>query len=966
MATIAKPNVQVTQEFTPSPVAPDLSLRALIAGGNAYLHRYTVADEKAEIGLGDYVRDADTAYDWPGRHAGGVVDTDSVRLFADSALLLYLEDLIADTGSGKGTVTPVAGKKNRVLSSAITFKANTGNNRSSLLKDRDVRLGDRVYLRGVYDPDDSCEVVELWSYVAGFAAESEDGLVGAASNDENNATSATVGATITQVSGPVNCIEATADGAAYDGLADGYPAETYTIEVVTSSVSGCNAARLRVTSASGTDDADEVVPADFGEATDIGSRGLTVTFSDNPGNCSLSASSAGVAVAELTVGQKWQVTVGQDWEAPCVTPGGTYDGAVDDIYIIEVTKGGVWADLPEITVTTTKGLDRSGPTTVEDANDDVTIGTHGVTIRFTDCYSSNSSQASHDGETFGGDSTVAGLNLGDKFYVTVTTGADGPIRTLILKHDLPPKLLTATDLDLRLFIVTASLEISQDRVTLPPFTNFDSGDTQITVNSDITVYDSTWTDDGERVPLPLFAGDLYVQYREWLPTLATEINFIDDTADLDDIPGQLHPDNPLKWGVYWALLNSNGVSVGYISVADPADTDSWGEVLERTDGRTDVYNLVPLTHNATVLDLFKAHVLSESSAESGAWKGVVVAVQITDTKMIVGQSSEAVQALTPTSTDGGVVLATIEDDPDADGTQYTLLSVPAGNSNFLTYEVAAGDKVRFLFSIDAFGNETYSEFLVDEVLSENSLRLLTGPSRSVAVAQRMEIWRALSKTQIAADLADQAQSYANRRVIAVFPDLVGAGTETVDGMFLGCVYAGLASGVEPHQPLTNSTFSGPDDTASRTTNYFSETQLETMASGGIMIFTEDRDGTPYIRHALTTDVSDIAHREESQRRNLDSISYYFKSLLEPYIGRANVTSLLLDEMRYIVDQAIRYLMTNIPSSTLGPRLISGQVHVDSTGAPVFRQHPLNADTVEIVLDLVLPAPLNYVQLRLVV
>ena len=66
-------------------------------------------------------------------------------------------------------------------------------------------------------------------------------------------------------------------------------------------------------------------------------------------------------------------------------------------------------------------------------------------------------------------------------------------------------------------------------------------------------------------------GAVYVEYRAWLQTLTNEVNFISDVGELDTaIVGALDPDNPLKWGVFKALENSNGTSVGYTAVSNPA------------------------------------------------------------------------------------------------------------------------------------------------------------------------------------------------------------------------------------------------------------------------------------------------------------------------------------------------------------------------------------------------------------
>ena len=162
------------------------------------------------------------------------------------------------------------------------------------------------------------------------------------------------------------------------------------------------------------------------------------------------------------------------------------------------------------------------------------------------------------------------------------------------------------------------------------------------------------------------------------------------------------------------------------SISDPRSLESWQDSLERAGGRDDIYNYVPLTYDREVLNLFQAQVNAESSPERGNWKGMFVNLQARTSAMIIGRSDDATQSLTPTSLDGEVVLATLSDNPTASGEQFTLLSVPDANAGFITHGVQSGDIVRFLFTLDTFGEASYQEFVVDRVLSEESLILLNG------------------------------------------------------------------------------------------------------------------------------------------------------------------------------------------------------------------------------------------------
>ena len=962
-----KPQVLVFQEFSIVPTEITEPLRAHISGPHAMLHRYSNAAEKAQSRLGAYDPETETCYTWPQRSPGSLVDDTYTKLFIDDALLLYYEKTLSDTAT---TVRPVSAKTNWVESvdtatpanAGVSFKKNAGYNRSGAFKDRDVKVGDVVYLRSVTGVE--CTETELWTTVTGFASKTVAATISTAAKDSANqatvsasASSPTSGNNYLQVGGISNCVKLTTVTATnYSGVNDGVVSETYTIEVIKSSVAGCtNATKLRVKSASKLDDVAELSPGTLGNSLAIGTRGLTVTFTlSEAETCDDAAAAAGVATEDFVVGQKWQVTVTEAFtsvkavssnsasSAPSV-----YTGDKNDTYIVECTKGGELGegatDFPQITVRTANGYDFSGPTDVTVSSSlaagFVTIGSHGVAVAFV----SDANAA------------VTKMRKGDKWYIGVTASTAGEVNRLILKNDLPTVMASATSLDMRLYIKD-DIEVSRNRVGYAPLVNYETEATQVCVKSGVVAYHPEWTLNGVELPLMVKKGDLFVEYREWLAELTDEVNGISTVADIDNIRGPLDPDNPLKWGVYKALSNSNGTVVKYTAVQDPTDLDSWVNVVERLKGRDDFYNLVPLTFNKNVQDLYAAYVVGESNEVANNWKAGFVALPSRTTVKVVGQGAPIAGVSGATITNP--VLAKVVDNPAATGTQYTLLQVPTGSGYFITNNVRPGDIVRYSFSVDGFGDESYTEYVVDSVLSESSLVLYSGPTAAVTSAERVEIWHSFDRNELADDIATTAGSFSSRRICAVWPDQVGAGGRMQAGYYLAAALAGLASGVVPHQGLTNVEVAGFDD-LSRSYKLFNETQLNRLAEAGVWIVTEDRDGTPHSRHALTTDNLDLNRREEMIRRNVDSISYLFLRRLRPYIGRTNATQAMVDKLTREVNQLIRFFKANGYTEELGSQLVDGSIRV-------LRIHPLLKDRIEIVLDLVVPAPLNNIELHLVI
>lgn len=993
MATYIVPQVLVYQDFNNVPATNVQPLPAFICGGNANLLRYNQPTEKPKGLLGFYEQDLDENYAWPNRQAGDLIDDSYTQLYIDNALLLYHED---DLG---GDVTTTKTAKNRITSASISFVANgDAYPRDESLLDRDVQIGDVAHVVAIVDD----VTYDLWTYVNGFAGATVASVVDSPTADADNQAStkevtlltlgaggsgytsaptvgftggggsgaaatatvatgavtgftitnpgsgytaaptvaltggggasatatATVGvpsaASISQTAGTTGTVTLAASQSSYDGLSTGNASEIYTITVVQSSVGGdATTALLNVASASGNDDAVNVTPAAFGSPTAIGARGATATFTQ-------------VSSDNLLVGQVFELTVTESYVPPAIASGGTYTGAQDVTYIVTVSLGGKFAGdvKPQITVTSTTGVDSSGPTTVTTSATPVAIGTKGVTLTFT------------------------GLALcgGDRFYVNALGATVGAMTTLILGNNLSESIPLTTNVGVTLYI-RKNIQVPMNRTDDAPLTNWGQTNTQFTVNSGITAYDPSWTNEGVPEPLPVYSstaagyGKLYLQYRSWLPNLSNEVNDISSEADLlSSIPGVLDPDNPLMWAVNYALQNANGQIVSYCAVANPNDPDSWLNVLQLIDGRSDVYGIVPLTTNQTVLDTFVGYVNDQSDPTVGNWCVIWI--------NLVGVPTQQIDSANQ-STDQNPLLAILEQDPNTVGTAYTLLSVPANNSNFIANNVQPGDIVRFLYNTDGFGDVTYTEFVVDEVISENSLLLLAGNGAAVNTAQLVEIWRNLSLTQQAQAIALNAGAYSNRRVRAVWPDTIGAGGTTMVGYHLCAALAGEASGIVPQQSMTRLAVSGFDN-VSRTL-MFNRAQLDVMAGSGVWIVTQDTQvGTIYTRHAVTTALySDLNAREEMIVRNVDSISYTFQQAFAPFIGVTNVTPTALAQLNVEALAVIQFLQSNYFTQALGGQLISATI---TELAPSL----LAADQVVMAIALEVPYALNVLSIHLVI
>ena len=940
MATYVLPQVQVFQDFQAAVVANGNPLNAHISGPHAYLLRYAEETERSKGLLGYYDAVLDNNYAWPTLPDGAIVDESYVKVYIKDALLKYYEDGLA-TGS---VITKVSGYSNRIRSATKAFKSNgTAYPRSADFYDRDVAAGDVVKVRGL----SSGVSVTLWTYVKNLIPDVVAAVVGASSADANNGTTQSAAATVVKLAGADNCVYPLANVTAYDGLPSGDINETYDIIVTGGSVNGdLTTATLRILSGSGNDDVAEVVPAAAFQATTIGTRGLTVEFFNSAtGGCSASATADDVPADDLIIGQRWRVNVTDNFAPATSASGGTYDSAVDTVYVVEVTRGGLFssATKPQISVSTSNGADVSGPTTVSASATAVAVGTTGVTITL----------------------TGAGLRKGDKYYIECTGTASGNYRTIELGHSLDTGITAGAQVEVTLYIRKPALNVTKNRTGFAPLLNWDTSETELSVSSGMIAYDSTWTNSGVELPLNVVAesskdyGAVYVEYRAWVQTLTNEVNFINNVGEIDDaISGALDPDNPLKWGVFKALENSNGTAVGYTAVSNPDDATTWADVLEALLGRDDVYNLVPLTRNRTVLDLYAAHVTALSSPERGLWRVLWVNLAGVPEIPVVSAGSTVVNHVTATTSDGETCLATIVDDPDTSGSQFTIVNNTNANGDFVTNGVRVGDIVRAAYVGDGFGGATYSEYTIAEVVSEDQLRLVSGPAAPINSAAKIEIWRSLSATAEAAEIALDAGSWGSRRIRAVWPDTIESSGTVMEGYFLAASLAALSAGLLPQQPMTRVEIVGYSRVA-RTTAKFNRAQLDTLAASGVFIVTQNgNNGQIFARHALTTGAyTDINQREESVTRNVDYVSYAVRDVLDPFIGIYNINQNIINRVSLALRESLDTFTVN--TTTTGPVLIA---YTDLTVV----QDSLLKDKLNVTVNISVPYALNNIAVRLIV
>lgn len=260
---------------------------------------------------------------------------------------------------------------------------------------------------------------------------------------------------------------------------------------------------------------------------------------------------------------------------------------------------------------------------------------------------------------------------------------------------------------------------------------------------------------------------------------------------------------------------------------------------------------------------------------------------------------------------------------------------------------------------------TGTKHKISSVTSESQLVLASDPTSGFGGTLSDVVYtitKDLTLSEQASFLAGYASSFASRRVIHTWPDVlavsVNATATKVPGYFAGAVLAGLTAGLPSQAGVTNLSVAGFVGRVN-SDDKFSDTQLDTIAGGGNFIFIQPvADAALSVRHQLTTDVSSIQFQEFSVTKNVDLLSRFFRRLYRPFLGIYNITDTLLDLLKTRGESGVTFLKEQ-RAARVGAPLRDGKLTriEESTTQP---------DTVLIDIDVNVPLPLNNIKLTLLV
>ena len=914
MPSTVLPQTTLASEFAAFPAAVTETIAPLIMGPQAGLHRFNVPAEQLTIDVGEYNPSADTSYNYPGADPTSIIDQAYIEVWVEDALLQYYDHEVGNSP----TLAPVSGYSNRIRSAGTAFADNGPNypHNSTLFLDRGVKIGDIIDVTGTV----ASTTYSLRSSVYGFVGEVIGAQTAAGVPGASNAANSVLGAQSTQTAGCTNYIDGvnTVSATSYNGISTGNLAETYTVSVIQAPTVPGNAttALLSVLSASGNDNVASFAPAAYASPTAIGDRGATITFHVNntlPVTCGVQA--------DFVVGQTWTYAVSEAYTKGTMVSSGTYTGTQDTTYIITCVLGGRFADAvkPQIKITTSTGVDYSGPISVTSAASIVPIGSLGVMAQF------------------GG---YSGLDYGDTWSIPVLAQSAGAYQTIVLANNLASGVLAATDLRVKLYIDDI-IQVPEERVSAPGVFNYTTSPTELTLNSGLLAYDSTWTSNGVQEPLPVVSGIVYIQFREWFQNIVGFVLPVVTNADIVSTCGVIDPANPIAWGASKAVLNANGATVYVCAVADMATQSSWSDGLAAIANVGTIYNIAPMTSDPAIGLLFQAHVDTQSAVPPGLSR--VAWLNLTANTFVPWITSA-------NTTNKATALGTLTAVPGDPVGVYRLLTCTSANANFVTNGVRPGDTVEYLFTTDPWGNVTWTNFIVQSVVNEDELIVVSGVSSAISVPQMFEIWRTYTNDEMTSDLIAQAAVYNDPRVRCVWPDQA----DSLPGYYVCAALAGEASGVCSNQGLRNTQLVGFTD-LSRSLAFLTAGNIVSLTQNSIWVVSQDPFGINYSMSAVTSANKSevIQNTQEMIVRNSDAINFYAIASCATLIGSSNVVVGTISAVSSTIQSALNILMSRGINTRLGQALLTYTINNVSVSVVAL-------DQIIVTITYTLPAPLDTV------
>lgn len=544
-----------------------------------------------------------------------------------------------------------------------------------------------------------------------------------------------------------------------------------------------------------------------------------------------------------------------------------------------------------------------------------------------------------------GDFATATIQVDDYIDLTYTDGdtvltyssaiqevsSDG--KTLTLKRNLPSPDGGAT--------VTAVVKrpTKEDAIIESQFIT--ANEDAVTIDKNVKVSTAV-TDTAAQV----VSATVYLSYRALRRDIANDFLTITSQSNAEAKIGSVNINNPMS--VAASLIASAVSDMSYrILPIETDDANGYRQALDILSTNEDIYVIVPLTNDKDVVSAYASHCTTLSEPEKSKWRimyasqempSTKVMVEINDGQLVEGSTDD--ECYIKDTANGMFVTnnARVTDFVDiynaSNSYQYSLQIIEVLNESVVTCSTTKWMRT----------SEGYSE-LEDKVTVDSQQ------------AVKYEVVRVLDTQGVAEAISGIADSFKNKRLRLVYPDIImlniNSVSEMVPSYYLCVTLGAMRAGYPPHQGFSTIGLSGISRVL-RANNMFSDDQLADMAGNGVFWVVQDTpEELPYVLYQTTTDNTQLETAEDSCVAVVDYASRYLKINLKNVLGRYNVNTISVNYVKTVINSVLDD-MTSTSYQYIGPILTGAElISVETEG-----------DKIKPTVHIEIPYPVNGVDVTL--
>jgi hypothetical protein len=393
----------------------------------------------------------------------------------------------------------------------------------------------------------------------------------------------------------------------------------------------------------------------------------------------------------------------------------------------------------------------------------------------------------------------------------------------------------------------------------------------------------------------LLLGNIYISLRALRTDIVGDLLYFEDQADVISQAGGIDaiiPENPLFYGAYLATAFAPCYATGVDDLPGYKNSDdtvltAWNAAFLYLRQFDYLYAFAILSKSAAVHGSMQVFVDWMSDPENGQ-----MCVAYASSKEVTEEEGVPYRYGAEVSIDG------------------TLLTDPG--INYGLYDLSPGCYVT-LYNVTA--NTSYNA----RVLAVGATTLTFYTAVPATWRDNIFYYRVVkdfyNESQQANYMKQYGESFEDKRVRIAWPENISfsGNTNLYPSYYIYCERVGkIAAQTNPSQPYTR------DVVRSGINRVYlpfrSRTLLNTIASGGIEIFTQDQNNLPvYSRHQLTTDMTDNVRKEQSLVHSVDHAALLLVDAVDQNTGKYVIDQALMDALRVTVGSVADYLTKKIRS-----------------------------------------------------